>query len=101
MAEVSPMKKVPHTNLHIILAEVSPMKKARKSAQFLYKAFSRTFQVRDVRAENGGRPHQSLFSCGPGDGEILFDPWASGRKGQEPPPNIQTEKFMLHPATTS
>ena len=41
--------------------------------------------------EGGGRPRrkswtsapESAFSCGPGGGEKLFDPWASGRKGQE------------------
>ena len=29
--------------------------------------------------------------------EKLFDPWASGRKGQECPPEIRTEKFMFMP----
>ena len=52
-----------------------------------------------------GRPHQkswtsapkSAFSCGPGGGEKLVDPWASGRKGQECPQEIRTKKliFML------
>ena len=50
----------------------------------------------DVRAENRGRPHQKVrFFCGPGDGEKLFDPRASGRKGQECPREIRTEKFMF------
>ena len=52
----------------------------------------------DVRAENRGRPHgapKSAFSCGPGGGEKLFDPWASGRKGQECPGEIRTKKFMF------
>ena len=50
-----------------------------------------------------GRPRRKLrtsapksaFSCGPGDGEKLFDPRASGRKGQERPQEIQTKKFMF------
>ena len=46
----------------------------------------------DVRAENRG---QSAFSGGPGDGETLFDPWASAREGQESLQEIRTEKFMF------
>ena len=50
-----------------------------------------------------GRPRRKLwtsapknaFFCGPGDGEKLFDPGASGRKGQECPREIRTEKFMF------
>ena len=51
-----------------------------------------------------GRPHrkswmsapESAFSCGPGSGQKLFDPWgASGRKGQECPREIRTKKFMF------
>ena len=50
-----------------------------------------------------GRPHRkswtsapkSAFSCGPGGGEELFDPGASGRKGQECPREIRTKKFMF------
>ena len=38
---------------------------------------------------------KSVFSCGSGDGEKLFDPWASGRKGQEYPQKIWTKKFMF------
>ena len=34
------------------------------------------------------------FSCGPGDGEKLFDPWASGRKGQERAREIRTNKIL-------
>ena len=41
----------------------------------------------DVRAENRGRPHQKCVFL---MGEILFDPWAFGRKGQ-----IRTKKFMF------
>ena len=39
----------------------------------------------------------SAFFCGPGDGEKLFDPRASGRKGQECPREIRAEKFMFMP----
>ena len=50
----------------------------------------------DVRAEKRGRPHpKSAFSCGPGGGEKLFDPWAFGRKGQECPREIRTKKFRF------
>ena len=50
----------------------------------------------DVRAEKHGRPHQKVrFFCGPGDGEKLFDPGASGRKGQECPREIRTKKFVF------
>ena len=50
-----------------------------------------------------GRPHRkswtsapkSALFCGPGDGEKLFDPGASGRKGQEFPREIRTKKFMF------
>ena len=38
---------------------------------------------------------KNAFFCGPGDGEKLFDPWASGRKGQECPREIRTKKFMF------
>ena len=38
---------------------------------------------------------KSAFSCGPGGGEKLFDPWASGRKGQECLQEIRTKKFMF------
>ena len=50
----------------------------------------------DVRAENRGRQHQKVrFPCGPGGGEKLFDPQASGRKGQECPREIRTKKIMF------
>ena len=52
----------------------------------------------DVRTENRGRtpqkPWKGAFSCGPADGEKLFDPWSSGRKGQECPREIRTKMFM-------
>ena len=38
---------------------------------------------------------KSVFFCGPSDGEKLFDPGASGRKGQECPREIRTQKFMF------
>ena len=37
---------------------------------------------------------KGAFFCGPADGEKLFDPRASGRKGQECPQEIRTEKLM-------
>ena len=47
-----------------------------------------------------GRPRRnswtsapSVFSCGGGDG--IFDSWAFGRKGEECPQEIQTERFMF------
>ena len=51
----------------------------------------------DVRPENRGRPSapKTAFSCGVGGGEKLFDPGASGRKGQECPREIRTKKFMF------
>ena len=36
-----------------------------------------------------------MFSCGPAEGEKLFDPWASKRKGRECPHEIRTKKFMF------
>ena len=42
----------------------------------------------DVRTKNA-------FSCGPGGGEKLFDPRASGRKGQECPREIWITKIMF------
>ena len=38
---------------------------------------------------------KSGVSCGPGDGEKHFDPWASGHKGQECPQEIRTKNFMF------
>ena len=38
---------------------------------------------------------KSVFPCGHGDGEKLFDPRASGRKGQECLQEIRTKKFMF------
>ena len=54
-------------------------------------------------ASGHGRPRRkswtsapkSAFFCGAGDGEKLFDPGSSGRKGQECPREIQTKKFMF------
>ena len=73
---------------------------AKRSTQtFFAQSFSRTLRVMDIRAENRGRLHQKVCVCvcfcGPGDGEKLFDPGASGRKGPECPREIRTEKFMF------
>ena len=54
-------------------------------------------------ASGHGRPRRKswtsapkiAFSCGPGGGEKLFDPWAFGRKGQECPRKIRAKKFMF------
>ena len=55
-----------------------------------------TLGVMDVRAKKRGRPHQKNgFSCGPGDGENLFEAWAPGHKGKECPHQIRTKKFMF------
>ena len=50
----------------------------------------------DVRAEKSWTSApKSAFSCDPGGGEKLFDPWASGRKGQECPRKTWNKKFMF------
>ena len=67
---------------------------AKKSMQtFFVQSFSRTLRVMDVRAWTSAP--KSAFSCGSGGVEKLFDPWASGRKGQECPREIRTKKFMF------
>ena len=38
---------------------------------------------------------KSVFSCGPGDGRNFFYPRACGRKGEECPREIWTEKSMF------
>ena len=38
---------------------------------------------------------KSAFSCGPGGGEKLSDPWAFGHKGQECPQEIRAKKFVF------
>ena len=68
-----------------------PLIGAKKSAQTLFvQSFPRSLRVilMDVRAENRGRPHQKVCFK-------LFDPKASGRKGQECPQEIWTKKFMF------
>ena len=52
-------------------------------------------RVMYVRAENRAHPHHEVRFPMAGDGEKLFDPWASRRKGQECPQEIRTKKFML------
>ena len=53
-------------------------------------------KIMDFRTKNNGRPLQKVcVSCGPGGGEKLFDPWASGRKGQECLQETWTKKFMF------
>ena len=63
---------------------------AKTSTQtFSVRSFWRTLRVMDVRAKNRG------FSCRPGKGEKLFNPCASGRKGQECPREIRSKKFKF------
>ena len=68
---------------------------ARKSTQTFFESFPAPFGPW-TSAPNRGRPHRKVcFPCGPGDNKKLFEPWASGRKGQECPREIRTEKFMF------
>ena len=74
---------------------VMPKIEAKTSTHFLYKFFD--------DPSGHGRPHQrswtsapeNAFSCGTGGGDKLFDPWASGHKGQECPRELRTEKLMF------
>ena len=60
------------------------------------QSFSTTHRVMDVCAKKSRTSApKSAFSCGRGGGEKPFDPWASGRKGQECPREIRTKKFMF------
>ena len=47
------------------------------------------------RHESWTSAPNSDFSCGPSDGEKLFDPGAFKRKGQECLQEIRTEKFII------
>ena len=61
----------------------------------LYKVFRQPLGSW-TSAENHGRPRLKVrFPAGPGGWEKLFDPWASGRKGQERPREIRTKNFMF------
>ena len=70
----------------------------RERKLFLDKVFRELFgswtsapKIMDVHTEKC-----VFFFCGPGSGEKLFDPWASGRKGQEcPQEHFWTKKFMF------
>ena len=69
----------------------------QKSMQtFFLQSFSRTLRVMDVRAKKSwtSAPRNAFF-CGQGDGEKLFDPGASGRKGQECPRKIGPKSLCL------
>ena len=48
-----------------------------------------------LRPKSWASAPKSTFSCGPGDGEKLLDPWASGCKGQECLQEIRAQKFMF------
>ena len=59
------------------------------NANFFYTKFFDKPSGRPRRKSWMSAP-KSAFSCGLGGGEKLFDPWASGRKGQECPREIRT-----------
>ena len=70
---------------------------AKKSTQtFFVQSFLSTLRVMGrPRRKSWTSAAKSAFSCGPAGGEKLFDPAASGRKGQECPREIRTKKFMF------
>ena len=73
---------------------------------FLYKVFPGPFGSWTSAPKSWTSAPTSAFFCGPGDGEKLFDPRASGRKGQERPREIRAKKlfllpWLLHPACLS
>ena len=67
------------------------------SANIFVQSFPRALRVMDVRTHPTivDVRTKSVFSCGPGVGEKLFDPWASGRKDQECRREIRTKKIMF------
>ena len=78
------------------LKPVEPFKGPKNQRKlFVYKVFRWPFgswtsapKIVDVRTKN-------WVFLRPRDGEELFDPWASGRKGRERPQEIRTKKFMF------
>ena len=52
----------------------------------------------DVRAENLDVRARKCVFLRPRDGEKLFDPWASGRKGQECPGKSGPKKVYVYAA---
>ena len=91
--------KIAIANCNDFLSQTSPL-----PANWGQKINANFFCTKFFENPSGnGRPRRkswtsapkSKFSCGPGGGEKLFDPWASGRKGQECPREIRTKKFMF------
>ena len=70
---------------------------AKKSTQtfFCTKLFGNPSGHGRPRRRSWTSAPKNAFFCGPDDGEKLFDPKASERKGQECPREIRTEKFMF------
>ena len=62
---------------------------------FCTKVFNNPSAHGRLRRKSWTSALKSAFSCGTSSGEKLFDPWASGRKGQECPREIRTKKFMF------
>ena len=69
----------------------------RKSKQtFSGQRLSRCLRIMDVRNQSRGRPHRKVrFPAALVVGRSPFEPWASGRKGQECPLEIRTKKFKF------
>ena len=92
-----------HMTLKLAWPQLDAQSGARWQVQGAKKS-TQTFCTKFFNDPSGhGRPRRkswtsapkSAFSCGPGGGEKLFDPWASGRKGQECLQEIRTKKFMF------
>ena len=66
-----------------------------KATVFCTKSFENPSGHGRPRRKSWMSAPRSVFSCSPGDREKLFDPSASRHKGQECPPEIQTQKIML------
>ena len=62
---------------------------------FCTKFFENPSSHARPRLKSWNSAPKNLFFCGPGNGEKLFDPRASGRKGQECAREVRTEKFMF------
>ena len=81
---------------HAKLARIAPNRGRKINANFFgTKFFDNPSGHGRPRRKSWTSAPKSAFSCGPSGGEKLFDPWASGRKGQECPREIRTKKFMF------
>ena len=67
------------------------------SSLILYNVFREPFGSLTSALTSCRSAPRSVFSCGPSDGENVFDTWAFGRKGQDCQcqQEIQTKKFMF------